>query len=110
VFVNLLDNAVRYAPNSGVVTVTAQHLPTPEPGWVEITVTDNGPGIPPDELPFIWERFYKTDKARRSNRTGGTGLGLVIVKQLIELHKGTVEAGNALTGGAYFTVRLPAMA
>lgn len=112
VLLNLLDNAVRHAPQNGHVELAARPWPesAPLPTQVLITVTDNGPGIPEEELPFIWERFYKVDKARKQHRTGGTGLGLVIVKQLIEMHGGNVWADNVPTGGARFWVTLPVAA
>jgi two-component system sensor histidine kinase ResE len=106
ILLNLLDNAVRHAPEGGQVTIRAEQLPE-QSDLVQVYVEDNGPGIPPDELPFIWERFYKTDKARKQNRKKGTGLGLVIVKQLVERHGGTVTASNLPTGGACFTFTLP---
>ena len=74
-----------------------------------ITVSDRGPGVPEADLPRIFERFYRADKARsRGERDpGGTGLGLAIVKHLIELHGGTVSAANRPGGGAVFTIELP---
>jgi two-component system sensor histidine kinase ResE len=106
ILLNLLDNATRHAPVGGEVTISAALLPE-QTGSVQVEVKDNGPGIPPDELPFIWERFYKADKARKQNRMKGTGLGLVIVKQLVERHGGTVMASNLAAGGACFTFTLP---
>ena len=72
---------------------------------VRLTVADNGPGIPVEELPRIFERFYRVDPSRA--RPGGTGLGLAIVKHLVELHGGQVSAVNSALGGAVFTVVLP---
>lgn len=106
VLLNLLDNAVRHTPTHGRVIITAEPS-SPNADHVQVAITDNGPGIPEEELPFVWERFYKVDKARRQNRTGGTGLGLVIVKQLVELHGGSVRAENVATGGARFIFSLP---
>ena len=76
---------------------------------VLLTVADEGRGIPDADLPRIFERFYRVDKARsRSERDpGGTGLGLAIVKHLIELHGGRVSAANRPNGGAIFTIELP---
>ena len=104
ILLNLLDNAARHAPHGGRVVVRAQLA---DDDFVELCIEDNGPGIPEEELPYIWERFYKVDKARRQNRTRGTGLGLVIVRQLVELHGGQVRAENMAEGGAKFTVTLP---
>jgi signal transduction histidine kinase len=69
-------------------------------------VEDQGPGIPVEDLRRVFERFYRVDPSRA--RPGGTGLGLAIVKHLVELHGGTVTAGNRRDGGAVFTVSLPA--
>jgi signal transduction histidine kinase len=78
-------------------------------GHIRLTVSDDGPGIPDADLPRIFERFYRADKARsRTTRDpGGTGLGLAIVKHLIELHGGKVTAANRPEGGAVFTIDLP---
>ena len=74
-----------------------------------LTVADAGPGIPEADLPRVFERFYRVDKARsRSSRDpGGTGLGLAIVKHLVGLHGGKVTAANRAEGGAVFTMELP---
>ena len=72
-----------------------------------VTVTDNGPGIPPDDLGRVFERFYRVDKSR--GRPGGTGLGLAIVKHLADLHGGAARVENRPTGGAAFEVRLPCL-
>jgi two-component system sensor histidine kinase ResE len=104
ILLNLLDNAARHAPESGSILVRGRVC---SDSCVELSIEDNGPGIPDEELPYIWERFYKVDKARRQNRTGGTGLGLVIVKRLVELHGGDVRAENTPRAGAKFTVTLP---
>jgi signal transduction histidine kinase len=77
---------------------------TPDSGV--ITVEDNGIGIPKDELPFIFERFYRTDKSR-SRKTGGTGIGLTIVKSIILAHGGKIEVESELGKGSRFTVTLP---
>lgn len=106
VLMNLLDNATRHTPSNGKIVVAAE-LALPAATHVQVSVADSGPGIPEHELPFIWERFYKVDKARRQNRGGGTGLGLVIVKELVELHNGTVRAENLPTGGTRFAFTIP---
>ncbi len=76
-------------------------------GAVELRVEDSGPGIPPQDLRRVFERFYRVDKSRARD-PGGTGLGLAIVRHLVELHGGTVAAANREDGGARFTVRLNA--
>lgn len=102
---NLLENAVRHTPAGGAVTLRVE----PGPGGVVLTVRDSGPGIPEEHLPFIFERFYRAD-ASRARATGGAGLGLAIVRQLVDAHNGTVSAANHPGGGACFTVLLPAAA
>jgi signal transduction histidine kinase len=91
---NLLGNALRYVPDGGKVWVTANELN----GGVRIAVNDNGPGIPEEDLPFIFERFWRKDKSR-SRISGGSGLGLAIAKQLVEAQNGTITAVNVSGGG-----------
>ena len=102
VMLSIVDNAVRITPKGGRILVQA----AVEDGRAVIRVRDTGPGIDPEELPLIWERFYKGDKSRRSG-PGGTGLGLVIVKQLVEKHGGFVDVECPPEGGAVFIVSLP---
>jgi two-component system, OmpR family, phosphate regulon sensor histidine kinase PhoR len=97
---NLIANAIKFTPAGGVVTVSA----TPAEGSVRIEVADTGPGIDPADLPRIFERFYRGDRARGS---GGTGLGLAIVKHIAQAHGGTVSAQNRSDHGAVFTITLP---
>jgi len=101
---NLMENAIKYsAPESGFVRVEA----SVQDGQVVITVTDNGIGIPDEDLPHIFDRFYRVDKMR-SREVGGTGLGLSIVKDTIEGRGGAISAGHGPDGvGTTFTVRLP---
>src|SRR6185295_15715764 len=101
--INLLDNALRYTPSGGAVTV---RLKTLEKGVV-ITVEDTGHGIEPEHLPHLFERFYRTDWARAKD-TGGTGLGLPIVKEIAEAHGGTITVTSQVDKGSIFTLRLPA--
>jgi two-component system phosphate regulon sensor histidine kinase PhoR len=98
---NLLENAVNYSPEGGAVRVEV----TRSDGSLTLAVLDTGPGIPAADLTRVFERFYRVDKSR--SRPGGTGIGLAIVKHLVELLGGTVTAGNREEGGAAFTVRLP---
>ena len=99
---NLTDNAVKYSPPHSSVQVTLAR----EGEQVVLSVEDNGAGIPEEDLPRIFERFYRVDKAR-SRAAGGTGLGLSIVSDTVKRRGGTVEAGNRPGGGAVFTVRWP---
>jgi two-component system, OmpR family, phosphate regulon sensor histidine kinase PhoR len=99
---NLVENAVNYSPDRADIRVEA--LKRPE-GHVAITVTDSGPGIPTSDLGRVFERFYRVDKAR--SRPGGMGLGLAIVRHLVELHGGRATAENRPEGGARFTITLP---
>lgn len=102
VIVNLLSNAINYSKEGTKVTITANK--TVEHALIE--VQDEGIGIEPAELPRLFERFYRVDRAR-SRDSGGTGLGLAIVKHLIEAHGGTVEVKSAIGVGTIFTIRLP---
>jgi two-component system phosphate regulon sensor histidine kinase PhoR len=103
---NLLENATNYAPESSQIVMGARRNGTE----ILLTVADEGPGIPTEDLPRIFERFYRVEKARSRDRhdPGGTGLGLAIVKHLIELHGGRVSAANRPGRGAIFTIALPA--
>ncbi len=103
VFTNLLDNAVKYTPEGGSVSLS---LAPEGEGW-RIQVADTGIGIPVEHLPRIFERFYRVDKAR-SREMGGTGLGLSIVKHIVQAHGGSIDASNPPGRGTLFTVRLPA--
>ena len=98
---NLVDNAVRYS-EGGKVHISSEG----RPGWIAVTVTDQGIGIPSAEIPRIFERFYRVDKAR-SRATGGTGLGLAIVRHVAENHGGRVEVTSELGTGSTFTLLLP---
>jgi two-component system phosphate regulon sensor histidine kinase PhoR len=102
--VNLLDNAVKFNRPSGEVLIEVSHAGADR---VRITLTDTGIGIPYEDLPRIFERFYRVDKAR-SREVGGTGLGLSIVKHIIERMNGTVSVDSQLGKGSTFTVLLPA--
>jgi two-component system phosphate regulon sensor histidine kinase PhoR len=103
---NLLENATNYAPERSTIVMGASR----QDGRIALTVADSGPGIPEADLPRVFERFYRVDKARSrgARDPGGTGLGLAIVKHLIELHGGTVRVVNRREGGALFTIEVPA--
>lgn len=100
IMINLISNAITYSPEKGKINITAKH----KSDAVCITVEDNGMGIPKKDLPHIFERFYRTDKSR-SRRTGGTGVGLTIVKELVEAHGGDVEVKSEVGKGTKFTCR-----
>lgn len=102
VLTNLVDNALKYTPAGGSVTIAA-HESGPV---VRVSVTDTGVGIPKADLPRIFERFYRVDKAR-TRTTGGTGLGLAIVKHIVEAHGGTIQVESDLGKGASFIFSLP---
>ncbi|MDB5083303.1 MAG: signal transduction histidine kinase [Bacilli bacterium] len=114
VILNLLDNAIRHTETGGYVQVIVRQInanadsaePEAAQQAVRFEVHDNGHGIPAEELPYIWERFYKVDKAR-TRLIGGTGLGLAIVKQLVELHGGYTEALSQLDEGTVISFVLP---
>ncbi len=106
IFLNLLDNAVKYSPEEGVISARLGVVPAnDEPGEVIITISDNGPGIPRSEFVNIFLRFYRIDPSR--NDTPGSGLGLAIVEQLVKLHGGSVDVESEPEKGAAFTVKLP---
>lgn len=100
---NLLNNAVKFTPVGGTVTIRLSS----ERGRARITVEDTGPGVEPQFLPHVFEMFRQAD-ASSSRPHGGMGIGLALVKQLIELHGGTVAAASTLGQGARFTIELPA--
>jgi signal transduction histidine kinase len=102
VIINLLSNAIKYTPEHGQVNITVND--TPENGI--IIIKDNGIGISKDELPLIFERFYRTDKSR-NRKTGGTGIGLTIAKSIVTAHGGTIIAESKLDKGSEFTVFIP---
>jgi signal transduction histidine kinase len=102
---NLAANAIRHTPSGGRVSVQA----LPADGGAQIVVRDTGPGIPTEHLPRVFDRFYKVDAARAGTaEPSGSGLGLSIVRAIVERHGGTVTAANAPEGGAVFELRLPA--
>jgi two-component system, OmpR family, phosphate regulon sensor histidine kinase PhoR len=102
---NLVANAITYAPEQSTIRVDAVR----DQKRVAISVADQGPGIPEEDLSRVFERFYRVDKSRARD-PGGTGLGLAIVKHLIELHGGTVRAENGAEHGARFTITLASAA
>jgi signal transduction histidine kinase len=99
---NLLENAVTHTAKDGAITVAAKQ----RGGWVEVSVTDNGEGIPAKDLPNIFERLYRVDKSR-ARATGGSGLGLTIAKRLVEAHGGKIKAQSKLGKGSRFSFTIP---
>lgn len=102
VLINLLDNAIRFTPEGGGITLSARR----QGPVMEIAVRDTGPGIPREDLDRIWERFYKGDRARTRTK-GGTGLGLAIARELVERQGGTIRAESRPGEGTTFTITLP---
>lgn len=107
VLTNLLDNAMRHTPGGAAIFMTAEAAAEDGRPFVKLTVRDEGQGIPAEDLPYIFERFYKADKARKRGTRSGTGLGLAIVKNIVEAHQGSIRADSRLGHGTTFTVMLP---
>jgi two-component system phosphate regulon sensor histidine kinase PhoR len=101
---NLLGNAMRYTPAGGRIEVAWHELPH---GGVQFGVRDTGPGIAPEHIPRLTERFYRVDRSR-SRETGGTGLGLAIVKHALARHQASLDIESKVGAGSRFTVRIPA--
>jgi two-component system, OmpR family, sensor histidine kinase SenX3 len=104
---NLVENAIAYSDPGARVVVAAHVQARSDDDYVEITVSDNGIGIPPTEVDRIFERFYRVDYAR-SRANGGTGLGLAIVKHIAAIHSGDVSVWSQVGQGSTFTIRIPA--
>jgi signal transduction histidine kinase len=102
VFENVLDNAIRYTPSGGRVSLSVSAAPDA----VEVEISDTGRGIPPGDIPHIFERFYRVDKSR-NRESGGVGLGLTIAKQIIDMHSGQIAVSSHLGAGTSFTITLP---
>ncbi len=102
VIINLVSNAVKYTPEHGIIKIFISE----DKQFVRLSVSDNGIGIPEDELPYVFERFYRADKSR-NRMTGGSGIGLAIVKSIVTAHGGMVEAESHLNEGSRFVVKLP---
>jgi signal transduction histidine kinase len=99
---NIMDNAIKYTPEGGLIRVRLNRSGRD----AILRISDNGPGIPKEDQPHIFDRFYRVDKARSRN-TGGTGLGLSIVNQLVLMHGGSVSVQSEEGHGSTFTVELP---
>ncbi|WP_042162609.1 ATP-binding protein [Paenibacillus gorillae] len=107
VMTNLLDNALRHTPPGKSITISGERADINGLGYVLLKVKDEGQGIPSEDVPYIFERFYKADKARKRGSSGGTGLGLAIVKNIITQHHGRIEVDSVLGKGTTFTLLLP---
>ena len=101
-FMNLLDNAIRYTPAPGTVSISLRR----EGQMAVVAIKDTGTGIPPEDIPFIFERFYRVDKSR-SRAEGGTGLGLAISRHIVEAHGGKIQVESQAGAGSTFSVWLP---
>jgi len=105
ILVNLIDNGLRFTPEGGAVTVDLDV----EDGYAKIVIGDTGIGIPYRDLPFIFERFFVADRSR-ARGISGAGLGLSIVKQIVETHEGSIDVQSVLDAGTQFTIRIPMIA
>ncbi len=103
---NLVRNAIEHTPPGGRVDVQVRN----DNGWAALTVKDSGAGVDSADLPHIWERFYRAEKSRRRPNGGGdgAGLGLAIVRGIVEAHGGRVDAESPRDGGAVFTIQVQA--
>lgn len=102
VVINLISNALKYTPSGGIVKVSIWR----KENNIILSVKDNGNGIPPEDIPYIFERFYRADKSR-NRMTGGSGIGLTISKAIAEAHKGRIEVFSKINSGTEFMVTLP---
>lgn len=102
-WVILLDNAIKYSEESTAVTVKSRT----QDGMLIVTIEDTGIGIPKEDIPHIFDRFYRADKARSKNSVNGFGLGLAIAKEIVERHNGSILVNSEEKKGTKFTVRLP---
>lgn len=107
VLTNLLDNAFRHTPGGKHIYMHAGRTADEQGASIIIRIRDEGVGIPSEDLPYIFERFYKADKARVRGEESGTGLGLAIVRNIVEAHHGTITAESVIGQGSEFTITLP---
>ncbi|MCL1793242.1 MAG: cell wall metabolism sensor histidine kinase WalK [Oscillospiraceae bacterium] len=111
VLINIISNAIKYTPQNGIIEIFLSGHKFKNPNkenasGIKIVVKDNGMGIPEEDLPHIFDRFYRVEKAR-SSETGGTGLGLSIAREIVQMHKGDISVENAEMGGTVVSVILP---
>ncbi|MCY7487338.1 cell wall metabolism sensor histidine kinase WalK [Paenibacillus alvei] len=104
VLTNLLDNALRHSSEGQPIHIRTERT---DNEWLWIHIEDHGQGIPSEDVPYVFERFYKADKARKRGPSGGTGLGLAIVKNIIEAHQGHIRVDSTLGKGTTFSIALP---
>jgi two-component system OmpR family sensor kinase/two-component system sensor histidine kinase BaeS len=104
---NLVANALRYTPPGGQITVGAQPYTTENGAGVRFTIQDSGSGIPAEDLPYIFDRFWRGDRSRQRGSGQGTGLGLAISRQLVQAHGGQIRAESRPGQGTTFTIELP---
>jgi signal transduction histidine kinase len=102
VIANLVVNAINYTPNKGTISIQTDNTDT----HIQLIVTDTGQGIPTDEIPQIFNRFYRSERAKKVSGSG-SGIGLAIVKGLVEAHNGTIAVKSVVDKGTTFTVMLP---
>ena len=100
------DNAIKYSPEGSYVRYETKLYNN---GSFELSVVDNGPGIPEEDIPFIFERFYKVDKSHAQSSSKGTGLGLAIAKEIVRMHDAHIEVFSQLGAGTRFVVTFPAV-
>lgn len=103
---NLIRNALRYTPEGGKIVLAAKLVDN----YIQLTVQDNGAGIAPEDLPFVFERFYRGDKSRQATDTNESGLGLAIARSIVEAHGGKITVDSILGKGAAFTIEIPMLA
>ncbi len=102
-FTNLVDNALKFTPKGGSITLRAIH----DRNEIQVAVDDTGKGIPKDDVPHIFDRFYQADSARAGGEHHGAGLGLAIVHEIVAAHGGRISVRSALGRGTAFIVHLP---
>lgn len=107
VLTNLLDNAFRHTPGGKQIRIVADRTEAGPASELLIKIEDEGAGIPREDLPYVFERFYKADKARVRGTSNGTGLGLAIVKSIVDAHDGTIRVSSQVGEGTVFSIRLP---
>jgi two-component system sensor histidine kinase ResE len=100
---NLMGNALRHTHRGGSILSEAESTPS----GVQIVVRDTGEGIPPDDLPYIFDRFWRGDKSRQRRGGAGSGLGLAIARQIVSAHDGHISVDSKLGVGTSFTIKLP---
>ena len=117
---NLTANAVRHTPSGGTITLLAEPVTSagsaqalskaerPAAGGVRISVSDNGEGIPPEDLPYVFDRFWRGDRSRSRDSGAGSGLGLAIARQLVRAHGGRISVESERGQGTTFIMELPA--